>query len=192
MKKYILIIILTILAGVTFSLFNAKSPDSKIAINEVVTTASPTPRPGLPKTLNIKSLNLTVIIESVGKDEEGLMDIPKDYNNTAWYELGPRPGESGNSVIAGHVDTPTGKPSVFYSINTLKSGDEITVEDDQGKTQKFKVTHIKTFKADNFPVREVFGEYDGKRLNLITCGGQWDKEAKDYSDRIVVFSESTN
>lgn len=39
-------------------------------------------------------------------------------------------------------------------------------------------------------VPEIFFSKDGKsHLNLITCGGVWNKVTKHYPDRLVVFTE---
>lgn len=156
------------------------------------TAVSPTPHvesPGKPLKINIPSLSVAAEVESVSEDSVGRMDIPNDYMNAAWYELGAIPGELGNSVIAAHYDTPTGDPSVFYEIDTLKQGDEIVVTDENGTDLVFLVTQVVTYKNDNFPIKTVFGSHDKKRLNLITCGGDFDSTLKDYSDRTVVFSE---
>lgn len=47
-------------------------------------------------------------------DAKGNMDIPKRDENVAWYQIGYYPGSKGNAVIAGHYDTATGSPAVFY------------------------------------------------------------------------------
>lgn len=145
--------------------------------------------PKKPKSLVIPSLEVSVDVEHVGKDSEGRMDIPQDPLNTAWYELGALPGEKGNAVIAGHYDTPTGDPSIFYDLASLQEGDEIVSVDEEGNEYVFKVTDIVTYDNDEFPLREVFGSHDKARLNLITCAGEFDRELKDYSERTVVYSE---
>lgn len=192
MKKYIITIIFAFIFGVAvFNLIGItdNSPTPKGQVIPAIITPTSISQPALPQTLIVEKLNISVPIESVGKDEDGLMDVPSNVSNTAWYNLGPRPGEVGNSVIAGHVDTPTGAPSVFYELKTLQKGDEIIVIDAKNQKQRFLVTDIKTFRTSSFPVQEVFGYSNKQMLNLITCGGVWNVEKQDYSERIVVFSE---
>lgn len=38
-------------------------------------------------------------------------------------------------------------------------------------------------------LEEVFAKTDGKYLNLITCEGVFDRASRNYSDRLVVFTE---
>src|SRR5688500_10300886 len=93
-----------------------------------------TPQVAPPSLFSIPKLGVQNIeVESVGLDKESKMDIPKDENNVAWYNLGAKPGEHGNTVIAGHYDNKDGSPSVFYDINKLKPGDELKVKDKSGK-----------------------------------------------------------
>lgn len=146
--------------------------------------------PGIPKTLSIPSLNIVdVPVEEVGLDSENRMDVPSNFYNTGWYKYGPRPGEQGNAAIDGHLDTPTGAPSVFYNIKTLTPGETIIVTDENGEKFTFAVTDVKTYKTEDFPLDEVFGEHPKARLNLITCEGVFDHATRNYSDRVVVYSE---
>ena len=38
----------------------------------------------------------------------------RNVEDVGWYELGARPGEAGNGVIAGHLDTDRGAPAAFF------------------------------------------------------------------------------
>jgi LPXTG-site transpeptidase (sortase) family protein len=106
----------------------------------------------------------------------------------AWYNLGFKPGQTGNAVFAGHFDKPDGSPSIFYKLGSLEKGDLIEVQDSSG-SKEFKVTEVRVVDLASFPLQEVFGEVNKKQVNLITCGGVWDKQKKEYSERTVVFSE---
>src|SRR5438128_2185263 len=66
-----------------------------------------------PTTIRIPAIHINARVESVGLDSEGHMAVPKVPANVAWYNLGPKPGEDGNAVIDGHIDTITGEPAVF-------------------------------------------------------------------------------
>ncbi len=147
------------------------------------------PSIGLPVTLKIPSINLDSAIESVGLTHNGSMDIPKDTNNVAWFNLGPRPGDNGSAVIDGHYGIKDGKASAFDDLYKLRIGDKLYVEDDRGLIISFVVSGIRRFdpKAD---ASTVFGSSDGKaHLNLVTCEGEWNKVSKGYPQRLVVFSD---
>lgn len=144
---------------------------------------------GFPAHIKIPVINVDASIEQVGLTEEKNIDVPDGPTNTAWYNLGPRPGEIGNSVIVGHFGWKENKPAVFDNLSKLKKGNKIYVEDDQGITKTFVVREIKTYdpKAN---VSDVFNSSDNKaHLNLITCEGIWNTKNKSYSERLVVFSD---
>lgn len=191
MKKTLFIIIFCLLIGTSLAVFVNRKDETAIDSSSVVVTptAAPEVLVGIPQTIIIGKIGVEASVEQVGKDSEGKMDIPSNFHNTAWYRLGPKPGELGNAVIAGHLDTPTGAPSTFWSITTLDKGDRIEVVDQEGEKYTFSVTDIANYSYDQFPISEVFGPSDKKRLNLITCGGTFNASTKNYSDRTVVFSE---
>lgn len=141
-----------------------------------------------PTTIEIPKIQVRASVEKVGNDSEGNMDVPKNFNDVAWYQLGYSPGQKGNAVIAGHLDTVTGAPAVFYNLNKLSVGDEIFVKSDS-KTLKFKVTEIQAYNFKEVPIKTVFGPNDKPRLNLITCNGALDETRKNYQKRLTVFSE---
>lgn len=170
-----------------------KQTNSQSGIPGVVQTFVPASAPVRvlePTTFSIPSLNIEdAPVESVGLDKDNKMDIPKKDEDVGWYNLGPKPGEKGNAVIAGHLDTKTGAPAVFYELNKLKPGDELSVKAKDGKEYKYAVTDVKSYELDKFPLQEVFGSGGKARLNLITCEGTYNRSSKLYSHRLVVYSE---
>lgn len=145
--------------------------------------------PGLPIRLKIPKIKVNAVIESVGLTSDGSMGIPKLPRNAAWYDDGPRPGEIGSATISGHLNWYKGVTGVFARLNQLKTGDSITVQDDTGKIISFIVRTIRLYGSDE-DATDVFTSDDGKaHLNLITCDGVWDKKTKQYSKRLVVFTD---
>jgi sortase A len=144
---------------------------------------------GIPLTLDIPSIHVHAKIEDVGLDRNDLMDVPNNTNDVAWYKLGPKPGQSGNAVIDGHVDTQTGAPAVFAKLGKIKVGDMITVTETQTIMHTFKVMSIESLPTETFPTNRIFGDSTDAHLNLITCAGTWDTKTANYSKRLVVFSE---
>ena len=144
---------------------------------------------GLPIRLKIPKIKVNAAIERVGLNSKGEMGIPKLPRNAAWYNLGSRPGEIGSAAIAGHVSWYNGAASVFANLNKLKIGDKIIVQDDKGANITFIVRKIRIY-GPKEDASEVFVSNDGRsHLNLITCFGVWDKKAKQYSKRLVVFAD---
>ena len=157
--------------------------------NKPSTTYQEIASPGLPVRLKIPGINVDSVIESVGLTPEGAMGVPKDPNNAAWYNLGPHPGDNGSAVMSGHVNWYYGAKGVFEKLSKLKPGDKIEVLDDKGAVISFVVRESRSFDAAA-DANDVFFSKDGKaHLNLITCEGVWNKLAKQYSKRLVVFAD---
>jgi len=144
---------------------------------------------GLSVRLKIPKINVDSTIEYVGLDKDGAMDVPKGPDVVAWFNLGPRPGENGSAVIAGHFGWKENLPAVFDELHTLVKGDKIYVEDKNGVSTTFIVRESREFNPES-DSKEVFSSDDGKsHLNLITCKGVWNQTEKSYSNRLVVFTD---
>jgi len=147
-------------------------------------------RPGLPVRLKIPRIGIDAPIIYVGLTAQGAMDIPKGPAEVAWFDLGPRPGENGNAVIAGHFGWKDNIPAVFDALGTLREGDTVSVERDDGTMAIFIVRALRTY-GENENASDVFITSDGRaHLNLVTCSGIWNKAQKSYSTRLVVFADA--
>ncbi|AHB41056.1 Sortase Surface protein transpeptidase [candidate division SR1 bacterium RAAC1_SR1_1] len=138
--------------------------------------------------LEIPSIYVDAAVISVGLTKDGIMDSPNNGDDVGLFTLGKRPGENGTAVIAGHYGIwKDGTISVFHDINTLKKGDKLHIGDGKGGSVSFVVRESKIYDP-NEGVSEVFLSNDGKsHLNLITC--ILDKKTKQYSKRLVVFTD---
>ena len=164
--------------------------ESVPVLAEVLNAQSPTPAKFVakPAKLVIPTLGVESEMEYVGLDDKGRMDVPKNDDNVAWWSLGVKPGETGNAVLAGHFDRKDGGPAVFYDLKDLNTGNDIEIVDEEGNKLTFEVYKKEIYKDATFPIELVFGATDEKNLNLITCDGVFDENAKNYSDRLVVFT----
>lgn len=165
-------------------------------VNGVMQAASPYATPPLnpdkaivPTEIEIPALGIQTSVEPVGLDAYGKMDVPSTDETVAWYMGGYKLGETGQAVIAGHYDTQTGAPAVFYHLSSLHEGDIVRVTGANGEVRTFTVTKIAVYENDNFPVIEVFGPAEDRGLNLITCEGKYNQEVHNYSHRTVVYTK---
>lgn len=187
----VIIIISGIIIGTSASSFVNKDNTDKQVLSTQSEESQPAeekPMPGVPVRVSIPAINVDAEIESVANDDQGRMDVPKDDDNTAWYNPGFRPGQSGNAVLAGHLDRKGGAPAVFWDLDQLKEGDEIIVTDDKNQEWTFAVTKGEKYPNKDFPLKEVFGNSEEPMLNLITCDGSW-SAGSGYDDRFVVYSK---
>lgn len=197
MKKILfLIIIVTILAVGGGMIYQWSKPETPLTIpasesqepKEQTNVAVQKTIAGAPQYIIIPAIGVNAAIESVGLDAQGRMDVPQDEDNTAWYNLGFKPGQNGSAVIDGHYDKRSGAPAVFYKLSSLNEGDTIIVNYPDGTEYTFAVTHKQLYDFDKVPLQEVFNSTDQPRLNLITCDGVFDTAAQNYSKRLVVYS----
>ncbi|WP_371239858.1 class F sortase [Streptomyces pimonensis] len=112
---------------------------------------------------------------------------PHDTNLVGWYAKGVSPGERGTAIIAGHVDTTT-SPAVFARLGELKKGDRFRVLRADGSKATFVVDETESFEKDDFPDERVYADTPDAQVRLITCAGDYDHAAKDYTENLVVFA----
>lgn len=143
--------------------------------------------PTHPVQLIIPRLNIDAAVEHVGLDAVGQMAVPSHAEDVAWYQPGTVPGQAGNAVISGHLDSATG-PAVFFELASLTPGDEITVVSNAGATISFIVERVVTYPRFAIPLATIFGPTADKRLTLVTCGGQFNNKSQLYSHRTVVYT----
>jgi LPXTG-site transpeptidase (sortase) family protein len=141
---------------------------------------------GFPVRLRIPSINVDAVIEYVGVAPSGVMGVPVNTSDVAWFDLGPKPGEMGSAVIAGHFDGIYGENAVFGDLDKLKEGDILYIEDSNGVSTTFVVQGSRAYNPGY--ADDVFSRNDGTYLNLITCDGVWDGSKKSFSKRLVVFT----
>ncbi len=174
------------LAGIAlfFSLgFSTQNHNPKIALSSAQADA------GFPVRIRIPKINIDTSVEKVGLTPEGAMSVPMYPQDTAWFDLGPRPGELGSSVIDGHSGYKDNKPAVFDNLGQLQKGDKVYIEDEKGEINTFVVRELRNYDP-NQNAEDVFSSDDGiSHLNLITCGGAWDETDKTHSSRLVVFTD---
>ncbi|MFE1664106.1 class F sortase [Microbacterium sp. P02] len=141
-----------------------------------------------PVSVAIPSIDLAVPLIDLGITAEGGMEVPEDYAEVGWFAGGGRPGGFGPTVIAGHVDSPTG-PAVLIRLRDVRAGDAVEVTDAAGTVFHYVVTAVEDYPKSSFPTQIVFGAVPSDELRLITCGGVFDREAASYVDNRVVFAD---
>lgn len=163
--------------------------DSGLVLAEVISADDEVSE--YPARLIIKALGVDAQIQHVGLDAGGSggMAVPSNFTDVGWYQDGIRPGMLGSAVITGHYNGRDTPRAVFYELGTLTVGDEVIIVGEDTVANTFRVVRVAMF-DHNAPTAEVFVSHDGKRrLNLITCSGEWLAALKLYSTRTVVFTE---
>jgi Sortase domain len=122
----------------------------------------------------------------LGLAKDGSMETPTDFGQPGWYKFGPRPGQLGPAVIAGHVDSKKG-PAIFYRLGALKRGEQVKVSRKDGSVATFTIDKVARYAKAQFPTSLVYGTTTRAEIRLVTCGGAFDQSTGHYVDNIVVF-----
>jgi Sortase domain len=138
-----------------------------------------------PTRVRVPAIGVDSRLVRLGVDDDGALVPPEDFARAGWFTGGPAPGETGPAVIAGHVDSYQG-PAVFFRLAELEEGDEVLVDRADGTAARFTVTAVDRYPKDEFPTDQVYGPTPRPELRLITCGGDFDPDARSYRDNVVV------
>lgn len=181
------------------SVATPSSPTTSTAAPKASPSETPGARPlllpaSVPTTLTIQSIGVHTVVNPIGLNPDGTLQVPAPgplYNQAAWYNGSPTPGQLGPAVIEGHVDSAADGPSVFFKLGAVRVGAQVKVDRADGSVAVFAVTGVRRFSKDNFPTKLVYGDSRQAGLRIITCGGPFDKSTGHYKDNIVVFAQLT-
>lgn len=164
-------------------------PDFSLPERKVDVRAELVMLPSPPQRIRIPHIKVDAPIDALGLDDGGEVAVPSidEGERTSWYKLGPSPGESGQAVILGHVDTRS-QPAVFHNLHKLRYRHKIEVDRADGSTAVFQVESGGIYNKKKFPAKKVFAGPHEPRLAIVTCGGAWDAKRDSYSHNIVVFA----
>jgi sortase A len=123
---------------------------------------------------------VSVNVKQVGV-QDGVYVVP------AWdvghHEDSPNPGEPGNAVMNGHLET-INAGHIFARLKDLKAGDAVY---SYTSTQRLTWAVRESLTVPNTD-REFLGPTSDRRLTLYTCTGTFNPITRDYSHRLVVVA----
>ncbi|GAA5162035.1 class F sortase [Ornithinimicrobium tianjinense] len=165
-------------------------PPQALPETEAGQTAYPELEASRPVEVRLPSIGVTSRLHSLGLSPDGTLQVPTGalVDQAAWYSGSPTPGEPGPTVVEGHVTGPGGRPSVFFALGEVATGDRIEVDREDGRTVAYEVYRVERFAKDDFPTVAVYGPTEGPELRVITCGGAFDEAVGHHVDNVVVFA----
>lgn len=202
-KKSLLAIALVVLALVAFGAYRIIRPDTLAPPKtEVITHSTDTPEetkpdkkyewkgaPDDPKFIKLPTINTEGFIQNVGVDQNKQVAVPNNIHVAGWFKDSVKPGQKGLSIIDGHLNGRS-NDGIFVNLEDLKKDDVYTVEFGNGSTKQFKITEVVTV-ATQEAASILFSQNPKatNQLNLITCGGNFDPNARLYDKRVIVISQ---
>jgi len=170
------------------------SPDVLPEVRPAADRRVPPPAPAArarPVSFAIPALDLTGPLGELSRADNGELLAPDDPGLAGWYAGGVVPGDVGPAVIGGHVDSRRG-PGVFFALRSLRPGDVVRVVRSDGRVVRFAVTAVREVPKAQFPTEAVYAPTARPELRLITCGGRFDRAARNYEDNVVVDAVATD
>ena len=143
---------------------------------------------GKPAKIEIAGIGVSATIESL-EIVDGAFQEPTSADQVAWYKDTAWLGETGNLVLAGHLNYWGVPEGVFFALDQVKTGDRIEITAENGSVYFYEVTSVQLMPTDPASLQSVTGETGSESLTLITCGGTWDSGSQSYLHRTVVQAE---
>ena len=175
---------------------------SGLAPTAALAAAPTATRSGTPTALFVPSIELSAAIEPVWlaiTDDTGQeapdrltldaapfeIGLPTSPDVAGWYALGAIPGQSGDALLVGHVDTAFG-PAVFTRLPELSAGAEIVLDLDGVPPVTFILDAVRRHPAHLPAPIDVFHTDGPPRLHLVTCAGSFLRARGGYQDRLIL------
>jgi LPXTG-site transpeptidase (sortase) family protein len=135
----------------------------------------------------------------------GALPSPNGPDDVVYYDFhafpgnGGYPGTGGRIVMSGHVDygggpckngtVPPPCTAVFWDLTDLKAGDEIELRLPDG-VHRYRVTGSENIgPADQAKWDKVWKATEQETIALVTCGGDFNRQTREYSSRHVVYGD---
>ena len=141
--------------------------------------------------LIIPSAGLKSAVVRVGHTASGAMGSPDNPYVIGWLESSAAPGESGNTLLAGHRDFEdiSGNigTGVCWELVNTEPGDQMIVRDNEQQIYYvYTVTEAVTLDPRNRDSARYLRDTDEPVITLITCTGSFNADTHQYSHRFVV------
>lgn len=146
----------------------------------------------VPVRLLIPAIEVDTPVIRLGLAPDGTVEVPPvtEHDRAGWYRHSPTPGQTGPSVILGHVTVGPYGDGVFRRLARLRRGERIEARLENGTTAEFTVDSVRTVAKADFPANDVYGNVNRPALRLITCGGP--RTGEEYRDNVIVFATLTS
>lgn len=151
--------------------------------------SQPLPR-SVPVSIDISSINVHAPIGSIGTATDGTVAAPpvSELNLAGWYRGSVTPGQAGNAVILGHVDSHPVGAAVFYHLGDLKPGDLINVTRTDRTVAVFRVYGVASFANAKSATTLAHSPNRKPELRLVTSGEVYNAQRHEYVKNVVAMA----
>jgi sortase (surface protein transpeptidase) len=147
---------------------------------------APAERGRAPERITIPDIDVRSQVQPVGTVDRVLQIPPKPWE-VGWWEAGVGLGsDHGTTVLVAHLDSRTYGVGPFARAKDLGVGAPMTLRDEQGDAQRYRVSAVDTYLKQVLPYEEIFAQSGPPRVVLVTCGGQYNRDAGGWDSNVVV------
>jgi len=148
------------------------------------------PLTSIPVGMTIPALDVDTEIQPTGRDGNTMAIIPSP-TIISWYELSAIPGNEGNCLLAGHRAW-NGQKGRLASLDTLSIGDEMTIQYEDGSSNKFLLESVFVYALATAPADKIMDVNGEARVTVITCKEPFNPATGTSDFRIVAtFKEES-
>jgi hypothetical protein len=141
-----------------------------------------------PDRVRVAALGVDAPVVREEVDGRGELSLPQDPGTVGWWGAGAAPGAPvGTIVLAGHVDSEQQGAGALYPLARTPVGARVVVSGPTGDAT-YVVQGRRRYAKDALPWRDLFRQDVEARLLLVTCGGDFDRATRHYSDNVVVYA----
>ena len=168
------------------------APDATAHSDDMSPLVSETPiavREREPVFLRIPALGIESPVERTSMDSTGAIRVPEDVTTTGWFTGSRRLEASrGPLILVGHRDSAAQGSGALFGIEELQPGALVTVTGSDGGQRDYLVSSVEFIDKGDLPAEaaRIFGDQGPHRLVLITCGGDFDEQARSYRSNVIV------
>ncbi|MFI6676222.1 class F sortase [Kribbella sp. NPDC050469] len=141
----------------------------------------------VPTRLVVPAAGIDVPVRAVGVAADGQMELPPDPATIGWYRFGPGPGDGrGSMVLGGHLDSKEYGVGPLVRLRKVRPGQLIRISSYGGRTTTYRIDSIREITKRRLPLADLFDRTGPHRLQVVTCGGDYDPDNGGYQQNLVV------
>lgn len=141
----------------------------------------------VPLELIVADADLRVPVVPTGIAKDGQMELPPNPARIGWYKFGPAPSAAqGSVVLGGHLDSREYGVGPLARLGRTRPGDLIELRLSDGKTLRYRTEAVRNVDKQALALDVVFDRTGPRRLQLVTCGGDYIPERGGYQENLVV------
>ena len=188
--------VIALIGGATPSRGTVPIPEAVAArtLGQSSTAPAQPPSLGRPKlaevpiALRLPAIAVNAPIIPVAELPDGSLAVPSNPHVLGWWYQSARPDSPvGTVVVIGHVDTARDGPGALFRLSKIQPGQRLALDTSTGQRQ-YVIRAVRSYPKTELPIRQVFDNTGQPRLVLITCGGSFDSQTRQYANNIVVYA----